>query len=85
VAECAVIGARHPKWEERPVLLAVKKEGYEVTKSDLLAFIEGKVAKWWLPDDVLFVEALPHTPTGKLLKRQLREEFGDVLMHSGPH
>ncbi|MGO9461341.1 MAG: 3-(methylthio)propionyl-CoA ligase [Rhodomicrobium sp.] len=79
VAECAVIGVPHPKWDERPVLLAVKKEGHEVTKAELLAFLEGKVAKWWLPDDVVFVQALPHTATGKLLKRQLRDEFANVL------
>ena len=80
VAECAVIGVPHPKWDERPVLLVVKKEGRDVTKAELLAFLEDKVAKWWLPDDVLFVKALPHTATGKLLKRQLRDEFRDTLM-----
>ena len=80
VAECAVIGVPHPKWDERPVLLVVKKEGRDVTKAELLAFLEDKVAKWWLPDDVLFVKALPHTATGKLLKRQLRDEFRDALM-----
>ncbi|MGO9544537.1 MAG: 3-(methylthio)propionyl-CoA ligase [Rhodomicrobium sp.] len=80
VAECAVIGAPHPKWDERPVLLVVKKEGHEVTKAEMTAFLEGKVAKWWLPDEVLFVTSLPHTATGKLLKRQLRDEFAHVLM-----
>ena len=80
VAECAVIGVPHPKWDERPVLLVVTKEGREVTKAELLAFLEGKVAKWWLPDEVLFVKTLPHTATGKLLKRQLRDDFHDVLM-----
>ncbi|MGA7328639.1 MAG: 3-(methylthio)propionyl-CoA ligase [Rhodomicrobium sp.] len=80
VAECAVIGVPHPKWDERPVLLVIKKEGQEVTKAGLLSFLEGKVAKWWLPDEVIFVQALPHTATGKLLKRQLRDEFHDVLM-----
>jgi fatty-acyl-CoA synthase len=79
VAECAVIGVPHPKWDERPVLLVVKKEGHEVTKAELLAFLEGKVAKWWLPDDVVFVQSLPHTATGKLLKRQLRDEFSNIL------
>jgi len=58
----------------------VKKDGKEVTKPELLAFLEGKVAKWWLPDEVLFVKTLPHTATGKLLKRQLRDDFHDVLM-----
>ena len=80
VAECAVIGVPHPKWDERPILLVVKKDGKEVTKAELLAFLEGKVAKWWLPDEVLFVKTLPHTATGKLLKRQLRDDFHDVLM-----
>jgi fatty-acyl-CoA synthase len=80
VAECAVIGVPHPKWDERPVLLVVTKEGREVTKAELLAFLEGKVAKWWLPDEVLFVKTLPHTATGKLLKRQLRDDFHGVLM-----
>ena len=80
VAECAVIGVPHPKWDERPVLLVVTKEGKEVTKAELLAFLEGKVAKWWLPDEVLFVKTLPHTATGKLLKRQLRDDFHGVLM-----
>ncbi len=80
VAECAVIGVPHPKWDERPVLLVVKKEGRDVSKAELLAFLDGKVAKWWLPDDVLFVKALPHTATGKLLKHQLRAEFQNVLM-----
>jgi acyl-CoA synthetase (AMP-forming)/AMP-acid ligase II len=80
VAECAVIGVPHPKWDERPILLVVMKDGREVTKAELLAFLEGKVAKWWLPDEVLFVKTLPHTATGKLLKRQLRDDFHDVLM-----
>ncbi len=82
LAECAVIGVPHPKWDERPVLLAVKKEGRDVTKAELIAFLDGKVAKWWLPDEVLFVKALPHTATGKLLKRQLRDEFREVLMQA---
>jgi fatty-acyl-CoA synthase len=80
VAECAVIGVPHPKWDERPVLLVLKKEGREVTEAEMLAFLEGKVAKWWLPDRVLFVKALPHTATGKLLKRELRDEYHDVLL-----
>jgi fatty-acyl-CoA synthase len=80
VAECAVVGVPHPKWDERPLLLVIKKEGHEVTKAELLAFVEGKVARWWLPDDVLFVESLPHTATGKLLKRQLRDDFRDALI-----
>ncbi|HZV21689.1 MAG TPA: 3-(methylthio)propionyl-CoA ligase [Hyphomicrobiales bacterium] len=80
VAECAVVGVPHPKWDERPILLVVRKEGKEVTKAQMLAFFEGKIAKWWMPDEVLFVPSLPHTATGKLLKRQLREEYRDILM-----
>jgi fatty-acyl-CoA synthase len=64
VAEAAVIGVKHPKWDERPVVVVVKKPGSEVSKAELLKFYEGKVAKWWLPDDVIFVSELPHTATG---------------------
>jgi fatty-acyl-CoA synthase len=76
IAEAAVISVAHPKWDERPLLIAVKKEGQDVSRNDLLKFYEGKVAKWWIPDDVLFVNELPHTATGKLLKTKLREEYG---------
>jgi acyl-CoA synthetase (AMP-forming)/AMP-acid ligase II len=75
VAEAAVIGVHHPKWDERPLLIVQKKAGAEVTRQELLGFYEGKVAKWWIPDDVVFVEGLPHTATGKLLKTQLRQDF----------
>ena len=75
VAEAAVIGIVHPKWDERPLLLVVKKKDTQVTREELLKFFEGKVAKWWMPDDVVFVEQLPHTATGKLLKTKLREDF----------
>ncbi|MEO6023770.1 MAG: 3-(methylthio)propionyl-CoA ligase [Burkholderiales bacterium] len=75
VAEAAVIGIAHPKWDERPLLIVVKKPGANVTREELLAFFEGKIAKWWMPDDVAFVEQLPHTATGKLLKTKLREDF----------
>ncbi|MEP6702184.1 MAG: 3-(methylthio)propionyl-CoA ligase [Betaproteobacteria bacterium] len=75
VAEAAVIGVAHPKWDERPLLIVVKKPGQEVSREELLKFYDGKVAKWWIPDDVVFVETLPHTATGKLLKIKLREEF----------
>jgi fatty-acyl-CoA synthase len=80
IAEAAVIGVRHPKWDERPVLVAVKKPGASVTKEELLAFYEGKVAKWWMPDDVVFVEELPHTATGKLSKITLRQRFADYRL-----
>ncbi|HUP90847.1 MAG TPA: 3-(methylthio)propionyl-CoA ligase [Solimonas sp.] len=77
VAQAAVIAARHPKWDERPLLVVVKKPGAEVTREELLAFYPGKVAKWWIPDDVVFVEALPMTATGKISKLQLRERLKD--------
>ncbi|RMF19691.1 MAG: long-chain-fatty-acid--CoA ligase [Gammaproteobacteria bacterium] len=80
VAECAVIGVPHPKWDERPVLLVVLKEGQTATDTDLLDYLSGHVAKWQLPDKVLFVNELPHTPTGKLLKRALREAYQNLLM-----
>jgi fatty-acyl-CoA synthase len=82
VLEAAVIGARHPKWDERPLLLVVLKPGKTLAKDDLLHFLSSKVAKWWLPDDVVFVDSLPHTATGKLHKAVLRKEYGDYLL---PH
>jgi 3-(methylthio)propionyl---CoA ligase len=75
VAEAAVIGARHPRWDERPLLIVQLKPGASATREELLAFYQGKVAKWWIPDDVAFVQSLPHTATGKLLKTQLRTDF----------
>jgi fatty-acyl-CoA synthase len=75
VAEAAVIGLPHPKWDERPLLIAVKKPGKEVTKAELLAYLEGKIAKWWMPDDVVFMDEIPHTATGKIQKRDLRERW----------
>jgi fatty-acyl-CoA synthase len=80
IAEAAVIGVHHPKWDERPLIVAVKKPGAEVTREQLLEFYQGKVAKWWLPDDVAFVEQLPHTATGKLLKTKLRQDFRDYKL-----
>jgi fatty-acyl-CoA synthase len=80
VAEAAVIGVRHPKWDERPLLVIVLKEGQSATKQELLDFLEGKVAKWWMPDDVVFVAAIPHTATGKIQKTALREQFKDYVL-----
>jgi len=77
VAEAAVIGVQHPKWTERPLLVVVKKPGVEIAREELLAFYQGKVAKWWVPDDVTFVDQLPHTATGKLSKMTLRQQFKD--------
>jgi len=75
VAEAAVIGAAHPKWAERPLLCVVPKPGVEVSREELLSFFDGKVAKWWIPDDVVFVDELPHTATGKLSKKDLRDRM----------
>ena len=80
VAEAAVVGVPHLKWGERPLLLIVRVPGMAVTGDSLLKFLAAKVAKWWLPDDVVFVDALPHTATGKLLKTRLREEYREHLL-----
>jgi fatty-acyl-CoA synthase len=77
VIEAAAIGIAHPKWDERPLLVVVRRPGSDLDRDALLAFFEGKIAKWWLPDDVVFVEELPHTATGKLLKTKLRDQFRD--------
>lgn len=80
VHEAAVISARHPKWDERPLLVVVKKPDAQVSREDLLAFYQGKVAKWSIPDDVVFVGELPHTATGKIQKLKLREQFKDHVL-----
>jgi fatty-acyl-CoA synthase len=82
VAEAAVIGVRHPKWDERPLLVIVLKPGEKASKEELLAFLEGKIAKWWMPDDVTFVKEIPHTATGKILKTALRAQFKDYVLPS---
>ncbi len=75
VAEAAVIGVVHPKWDERPLLVIVPKEGATVDRDSILKYMDGKIAKWWMPDDVQFVREIPHTATGKINKLKLREEF----------
>ena len=75
VAEAAVIGVYHPKWDERPLLIVQLKQGAKATREEILKFMDGKIAKWWMPDDVAFVEGIPHTATGKILKTELREQF----------
>ena len=80
VAEAAVIGVRHPRWDERPLLIVVLKEGQTATKAELLDFLDCKIAKWWMPDDVAFVREIPHTATGKILKTKLREDFKDYVL-----
>jgi acyl-CoA synthetase (AMP-forming)/AMP-acid ligase II len=82
VLEAAAIGLRHPKWDERPLLVVVKKPGAEVTRAELLAFYEGRVARWARPGDVVFVPELPHTATGKLSKLTLRRQFSDYAWPS---
>ena len=77
VAEAAVIAVPHPKWQERPLLLVVAREGRSPTRDDILEHLAGQVAKWWLPDDVVFLDELPHTATGKVLKLELRKQFRD--------
>ncbi|KIC42850.1 long-chain fatty acid--CoA ligase [Ruegeria sp. ANG-R] len=80
LATAAVVGVPHPKWDERPLLVAVKAEGEDPSEQDLLNFFDGKIATWQVPDKVVFVEALPLNATGKILKRQLRADFSDILM-----
>jgi fatty-acyl-CoA synthase len=80
VAMAACIGVRHPKWDERPLLVVVKKPGSDVTRKELLSFYEGKVAKWQVPDDVAFVDAIPLGATGKMQKMKLREQFKDHML-----
>ncbi|MEQ9561396.1 MAG: 3-(methylthio)propionyl-CoA ligase [Woeseiaceae bacterium] len=77
VAEAAVIGVPHPKWSERPLLVVIKAEGKDLTRDDMLAWFDNKIAKWWTPDDVVFVDAIPHTATGKIRKIDLRRQFVD--------
>ena len=77
VAMAACIAARHPKWDERPLLVVMKKPGAALTREELLAFFEGKIAKWWTPDDVVFVDAIPLGATGKMQKNKLRDQFRD--------
>ncbi|PCI31659.1 MAG: long-chain fatty acid--CoA ligase [Alphaproteobacteria bacterium] len=77
VAEAAVIGIAHPKWQERPLLIILPIPGTSPTKADILAYLDGKIAKWWTPDDVLFIDEMPHTATGKIQKRDLREIYKD--------
>ena len=80
VAEAAVIGIHHAKWDERPLLVIVVKEGKSSSRDDILKFLEGKIAKWWMPDDVQFVEEIPHTATGKINKLKLRDDFKDFKL-----
>jgi fatty-acyl-CoA synthase len=80
VAEAAVIGIRHPKWDERPLLVIVPKKGEKLSKTEMLDFMKDKIAKWWMPNDVVFVEEIPHTATGKIQKTALRDKFKDYVL-----
>lgn len=81
IAEAAAIGVHHPKWDERPLLVVVPTANSQsLTKEDVLGYLEGKIAKWWMPDDVAFAKDLPHTATGKLSKLQLRQRFKDYKL-----
>jgi 3-(methylthio)propionyl---CoA ligase len=80
VAEAAVIGVKHPKWDERPLLVIVLKDGAAPSKDSLLAYLNGRIAKWWMPDDVVFVKEIPHTATGKIQKRDLKAQFADYKL-----
>jgi fatty-acyl-CoA synthase len=80
VSQAACIAAKHAKWDERPLLVVVRKAQAALTREELLAFYEGKIAKWWTPDDVVFVDTIPLGATGKVLKNRLREQFGDHLL-----
>jgi fatty-acyl-CoA synthase len=71
----ACIGVLHPKWDERPIVCVVKKPGAQVSRDELIAFFEGKTAKWQIPDDAVFIDAIPLGATGKMLKTKLREQL----------
>jgi fatty-acyl-CoA synthase len=77
VAEAAVVGVPHAKWTERPLLVVIRAEGKQLEKDEMLAWLNGKIASWWMPDDVVFVDAIPHTATGKIKKVDLRRQFAD--------
>ena len=79
VAMAAVIGVKHPKWDERPLLFIVRKPGKTVEREEILGFLTERVAKWWVPDDVIFLDALPVGGTGKVQKGDLRKKYGGVF------
>jgi fatty-acyl-CoA synthase len=83
VSEATVVGLKHVKWQERPVAFVVLRDGAEVSEQDLLAFLEARVAKWWLPDKLLFIDQIPKTGTGKFDKKVVRNEYADLLMEDG--
>jgi fatty-acyl-CoA synthase len=80
VAEAAVIGVPHPRWTERPLLVVIKAEGKQLGREEMLGWFDNKIAKWWTPDDVVFVERIPHTATGKIRKIDLRRQFAEYQL-----
>ena len=80
VQEAAVIGVNHPKWSERPLACVVVKPGETLTKDEIISFLDGRVAKWWLPDDVVFIDEVPKTSVGKFSKKTLRDRFADYVL-----
>lgn len=83
VKEAAVVGAAHPKWDERPILLVVRGPSSTIEKKDILEYLSTRVARWWLPDEVIFLDSLPHTATGKLDKKVLRVQYANYLIEKG--
>ena len=81
VNECTVIGAKHEKWDERPLLIVVLNKESRLSHEEILSFLEGKIARWWNPDDTIFLAELPKTGTGKVMKNILRERYGNVLIN----
>jgi len=84
VAEAAAIGVPHPVWSERPILVVIPKPETKPDRASILAFLDGKIASWWMPDDVVFVDDLPHTATGKVSKMTLRERLKDYQLPATP-
>ena len=82
MAEAGAIGIAHPKWDERPVLIVVRKPGAEIGEGDVKDYLKDRIAKWWMPDAVLFVDELPHTGTGKIQKTALRAQFKDFKLEA---
>jgi fatty-acyl-CoA synthase len=80
VHEAAAIACRHPKWDERPLLVVVRKPDAELTRDELIGYFEGKIARWQIPDDVVFVDEIPHTATGKIQKLKLRDRFKEYKL-----
>jgi fatty-acyl-CoA synthase len=78
--QAAVIGVKHPKWDERPLLICVPRNGEAPTREEVIDWLKGKIAKWWMPDDVVFVEKIPLTATGKISKLELRKQFEDYRL-----